>query len=68
VERLAGAAHLRHRDLDEAFRGAQPTPLIAVTRPNLVVAAPFVPAPATEKVLLLALDELLHHQPGHQLH
>ena len=67
-ERLAGAADLRHRHVDEAFRGAQPAPLIAVPGAGLVLAAAVVAAAAAEEVLLLTLQQLLHHLPGHRLH
>ena len=68
AERLAGAADLRHRHIDEPLRGAQPAPLIAVPGPGLVLAAAVVAAPAAEEVVLLTLQQLLHHQPGHRLH
>jgi hypothetical protein len=68
AKRLAGATHLRHRDLDETLRSAQPAPLVTVARTELPILAALVAAPAAEEVGLLALHQLLHHQPGHQLH
>jgi hypothetical protein len=67
-ERLARATHLRDRHVDEALRGAQPAPLVPVARPDLVALPAAVAATATQEVGLLALEQLLHHQPGHRLH
>ena len=67
-ERLTRAAHLRHRDVNEAFGSAQPAPLIPVAQTELLLTAALVSASAAEEVALLTLQQLLHHQPGHRLH
>jgi hypothetical protein len=67
-ERRPGAADLRHRYLDPALRGTDPTRLIAVPRTGLTLDPALVPTTAAQVVSLLGLQQLLHHQPGHRLH
>jgi hypothetical protein len=50
VERLAGATHLRHRDVDKAFGGAQPAAFVAVARTDLVTLAALVTTPAAQEI------------------
>jgi hypothetical protein len=66
-ERRHGPPHLRHRHLEQALGSADPTRLVTIARADLTLLAALVPAPAAQPVGLLALDQLLQHQPGHRL-